>query len=288
MTDLEELMQMDEDTIQKKVWGTVQGTAVSHGKRCGGLCIFCLPGSASYFSKNLPRPLPVPLSLSAQVHQANSALVTLKANLESAEGKLKTAKREETVDSNTGISLDKSGNSMAKLNCLIINGRDMPVMNTFNGKSDAYCEVTLDPPSLCPSFKSAKSETQWGSLDPVFQMESVMSGLEGQVAEGRVKIEVYDDVENLEKLIKKKTLMGTVYLSLADLMDQEMHTDWCVLGRGGGAFVVALVCVALDPSFHSGITTAPSFNMLISCMCYFLICTTTKTIEGRTEREGVG
>jgi len=178
MTDLDELIQMDADTIQKKV------------------------------------------------HQTNSALITAEANLKSAEKNLVAAKKVETVDGNTGISLDKNGKSMANLKCLIINGRDMPVMNTFNGKSDAYCEVTLDPPSLCPAFKSAKSETQWASLDPVFQMESIMSNMEGQVAEGRVKIEVYDDVENIEKLIKKKTLMGTVYLNLVDLMDQQMHTAW--------------------------------------------------------------
>jgi hypothetical protein len=185
---------------------------------------------------------------------------------------LKAAEKLEVVDAKTGISYDKSGKSLAKLSCLLINGlvlpclalvwfglvwvglvwfgscvlsglvlsglvwagvrvrvlvlgacfvvvlscisvltdlvwsfrvgslltcdavtcldiglclrlgRDLPVMNTFNGKSDTYCEITLDPPSLCPTFKKVRTETQWGSLDPVFQTEAVAEGLEGTLS----------------------------------------------------------------------------------------------------------
>jgi len=165
-------------------------------------------------------------SVQKKVHVAKSQISSTTNSLKKVEAELKEARSKETLDEKTGISLDKSGKSMAHISVLVINGRDMPIMNTFNGKSDAYVEVTFDPPEAAPGYKMQKSETAWATLDPSFQFQVKAEGLQHPLAEASIVCKVYDDVENIEKLVKKRTFIGSVTVPFADLMDQEQHSQW--------------------------------------------------------------
>jgi len=130
----------------------------------------------------------------------------------------------EEIDDSTGIAVDGSGVSTAKLSVAVMSTRSMPLIKRSVKTLDTYCEMWVsDATAPAPGREvRSRTSTKWGDLYPAWNENFThpVSHLDD-----RFYLSIWDTTKRAS--VEHETQVGYVEIPLCSvLLDQNKHTFW--------------------------------------------------------------